>query len=75
MLHVKLHFNQKCPLKMGKNLFEVCQNLEGSSVASYSHVYENVDAVSLLQCVPWPKRTKNLKIVLFVTTTESAIVY
>jgi hypothetical protein len=32
--------------KMGKNLFEVCQNLEGISVASYFHVYENEDAVS-----------------------------
>jgi hypothetical protein len=31
---------------MGKNLFEVCQNLEGISVASYFHVYENEDAVS-----------------------------
>jgi hypothetical protein len=32
--------------KMGKKLFEVCQNLEGISVESYFHVYENVDAVS-----------------------------
>jgi hypothetical protein len=31
---------------MGKKLFEVCQNLEGISVASYFHVYENEDAVS-----------------------------
>jgi hypothetical protein len=46
VLHVKLHFNPKCPLKMGKILFEVCQNLEGISVARYFHVYENEDAVS-----------------------------
>jgi hypothetical protein len=45
-MHVKLHFNQKRPLKMGKKWFEVCQNLEGISVASYFYVYENEDAVS-----------------------------
>jgi hypothetical protein len=45
-MHVKLHFNQKRPLKMGKTWLEVCQNLEGISVASYFHVYENEDAVS-----------------------------
>jgi hypothetical protein len=28
--------------------FEVFKNLEGSSVASYFHVYENEDAVSQL---------------------------
>jgi hypothetical protein len=31
---------------MGKKLFEVCKNLEGISVASYFHVYENEDTVS-----------------------------
>jgi hypothetical protein len=31
---------------MGQKLFEVCQNVEGISVASYFHVYENEDAVS-----------------------------
>jgi hypothetical protein len=45
-MHVKLYFNQKCPLKWGKKLFEVGQNLEGISVARYFHVYENKDAVS-----------------------------
>jgi hypothetical protein len=37
--------------KNGKKLFEVCQNLEGISVASYFHVYENEDAVS--HCKLW----------------------
>jgi hypothetical protein len=32
-MHVKLHFNQKCPLKL-KKYFEVCQKIEGISVAS-----------------------------------------
>jgi type III secretory pathway component EscT len=43
MMHVTLHFNQKCHLKMGGGMIE---NLEGISVSSYFHVYENEDAVS-----------------------------
>jgi hypothetical protein len=42
-MHVKLHFNQKCPLKMGGMTKTY---IEGISVASHFHVYENEDAVS-----------------------------
>jgi hypothetical protein len=42
----EITFRPKMSFKNVGKWFEVCQNLEGISVASYFHVYENEDTVS-----------------------------
>jgi hypothetical protein len=43
----EITFQPKTSFKNGGKWFEVCQNLEGISVASYFYVYENEDAVPI----------------------------
>jgi hypothetical protein len=42
----EITFNPRISFQNGEQWFEVFQKLEGISVASYFHVYENEDAVS-----------------------------